>query len=232
MRHLYIVSLILCSLLINSTFAGERYVYRDKITEVDGRDFEQIIHNTINQYYDIQDIYSLERTSLQEKKYQAEVFDQRIDQISASIIGENKLHQYAVFYNSCNDMQRAALNELTKFTIIRYNAQILYQDGLNHSDVRDASQLFPKFSKRASYEYAYGRELKREELKRFEMIIRNTYFENTHHKIDIDIDFLGPIKKIISALKLKNKFSWIWDQKLHFGYHSEFKHFKKVFIRE
>lgn len=218
--------------LLSNSFATERYEYEHKIVEVDGRDFDQIIHNMINTYYDMKDVYSLKSTGAADRQKLQSMYSQQLSQVSKSILSRGKVHDYAVLYNSLNEMQRSALSELTKETIVRFNSQILYQDSLKTGDVRNAKQLFPKYSERASYEYAYGRELSREELKRFELIRRNTFFENTHHKIDIDIDFLGPIKKVISALKLKDKFSWVWDQKLHFGYHSEFKHYKKVFMRE
>lgn len=223
---------ILFTLPLSNSAASERYVYKDKIVEVEGRDFDQIIHNMINTYYEMKDVYSLKTTGLEDRKQLQSMYSQQLSQVSKSILSAGRIHNYAVLYNSLNEMQRSALEELTKETIVRFNSQILYQDGLSGSDVRNAKQLFPKYAERASYEYAYGRELSREELKRFELIRRNTFFENTHHKIDIDIDFLGPIKKVIKALKLKDKFSWVWDQKLHFGYHSEFKHYKKVFVRE
>ncbi|PCJ16581.1 MAG: hypothetical protein COB02_15900 [Candidatus Cloacimonadota bacterium] len=232
MRNLILISLVFWNILIANSYALERVVYDNKITEVEGRDFDQIIHNLINDYYDIQDVYSLKNMSLVDKKLKENEFSQRLTQVSQDILSENKLHDYAVLYNSLNDMQRAALKDLTKETIIRFNTKVLYQENSSILKVKNAKQLFPKYTTLASYEYAYGKELAREDLKTYELIRRNTFFENSHHKIDIDIDFLKPIKKIISALKLKSKFSWIWDQKLHFGYHSEFTHYKKIFMRE
>lgn len=81
------------------------------------------------------------------------------------------------------------------------------------------------------YEYAYGKEVGRKVLKHFDAIHRQTFFENRTHDIDISVDFLKPIKTILTHLKLKQKFQWVFDNKLYFGYKSSFKHNKKVFIR-
>ena len=82
-----------------------------------------------------------------------------------------------------------------------------------------------------SYQYAYGREVGRKIIKQFDAIHRQTFFENKVHNVDIGIDFLEPVKAILRTLKLKEKFQWIFDNVLYFGYKSSFKHHKKVFMR-
>jgi len=103
-----------------------------------------------------------------------------------------------------------------------------YNDGIS---VADAAELFPRPGLQAKYEYAYGRELQRDVLEEFEVIHRHTYMENYEHKIDIEIDFLGPIKKVLSGLHLEKRFEWLYKQRLRYGYHAYFKHYKKVFTR-
>lgn len=81
------------------------------------------------------------------------------------------------------------------------------------------------------YDYAYGKEVGRKVLKQFDAIHRQTFFENKTHNIDINIDFIEPIKAIVTHLQLKEKFKWLFNNKLYFGYKSSFKHKRKVFIR-
>ena len=82
-----------------------------------------------------------------------------------------------------------------------------------------------------NYQYAYGRELERKIIKNFDAIHRQTFYENKTHNVDIGVDFLEPLKAILKTLKLGEKFEWIFENILHVGYKSSFKHHKKVFMR-
>jgi hypothetical protein len=147
------------------------------------------------------------------------------------VLSEGLLQEVADYFNSTDEMNRYALRTLVHELVIMETHRI--QAGASELlyGVNNVSELFRDVDSRVSYEYTLGKELKREVVKEFEAIHRHTLMENYEHNISIDIDFLEPLKKIINTLKLKDMFSWLWEQALHYSYHASFSHKKKIFTR-
>jgi hypothetical protein len=170
--------------------------------------------------------------------YQAgvEAYQKGTSRLISHVLEEDLIHKVQSFLFEGDPLIRVGLAKFSELLVREMN-EAASQGKLDLSryskaeKVLDAQDLFPDAGLYASYEYAYGRELKRQVLEEFEVIHRHTFMENYEHKIDIEVDFLDPIKKIISTLRLDGRFEWLYKQSLRYGYHAYFKHSKKVFTR-
>lgn len=139
--------------------------------------------------------------------------------------------EFVRFLENAGPVERQEMRGLAHLVQTKINASRLENDGLGPADDSELKAYLGEQRSRDSYQYAYGKEVSRETIDEFEAIHRNTFFENKSHSINIGIDFLEPIKKVLKALKLEKKFSWVFENSLFFGYKSSFKHHKKVFMR-
>jgi len=139
--------------------------------------------------------------------------------------------EFVRFLENAGPVERQEMRGLAHLVQTKINASRLENDGLGPADDSELKAYLGEQKSRDSYQYAYGQEVSRETIDEFEAIHRNTFFENKSHNINIGIDFLEPIKKVLKALKLEKKFSWVFENSLFYGYKSSFKHHKKVFMR-
>jgi hypothetical protein len=214
--------------LLSVTFSVERFVGDGFIREDVDRPLEIVVGDLTWVYQDFHKALRDGRDlgEIKEKEFS---YLQTYERVYEHIVQENLIEKFASYFESSDPLTQASLAALAKNLISRENLRL--QAGASSVSVTSAASLFPSLNTRVSYEYAYGEELEREVQDEFEAIHRYTYMENREHNVDIDVDFLEPIKKIVEKLSLKDKFKWLWEQKLHFGYHSSFFHRKKVFMR-
>jgi len=199
--------------------------------EVEGSPLDVSAHRVVaayflfsNSFYELKPVSPSERFELQEQyKTSAEI-------LANHLIEENRVVEFASFYEKSDEVIREALRPVVRDLIVMLNTRILAGDEIVLPSVTPRA-LFRSYQPLAQYEYIYGQEIRREVVDKYESIIRQTFFENKTHSVDIAADFLEPIRKIISTLQLKSMFEWLWDSKLYFGYHSTFKYHRKVFIR-
>gem|GEM_PF-1054373 len=201
----------------------ERYIFPAYSEEVQGRPLEIILSKLIQAYQD-------SRYLEPESRSHHRIYQKERDRALEHILEEGILQEFTVFLERGDPLQTQALREISQLLVSRVRFQSPKDQSLRDLSARILEKL-PPASLSASYEYAYGKELERKSLKEFDAIHRKTLFENREHKIEIDIDFLGPLKKLIEALKVKEKFSWVWAQKLRFAYRAFFKHHKRIFTR-
>lgn len=145
------------------------------------------------------------------------------------VLAEGLEAEFAGMWRNADEVHRAALGMSVRDIRAFMNSRIL-DTGILPEEGSPAL-MFPRYEPLESWDYAYGKEISREVVDKYESIIRQTFFENRTHNVDIQLDFLEPIRKIITKLNLKSMFEWLWDSKLFYGYHSSFVHHKKVFIR-
>jgi hypothetical protein len=230
------MKLLVCLLVLlafpSNLQAVEKFSSDAVVTEVENRPLDVVLGKLITEYYEYYSSFDLKSgDSLEKKKEKELIYQSSVERVFQHTYDEQLILKVAEFFKNTDDMNRNALRGLVKRLIVAENLRA--QEGssvLSESGVDGAAALFEGLD-RASYEYAYGNEIGREVVDTFEAIHRSTFMENLEHKVDIDIDFLKPIKKVVEKLNLKEKFKWLWNQKLHWGYHSHFIHKKKVFMR-
>jgi hypothetical protein len=235
----------LCAFFVLSPLnhAIEKFQRATYTEEVEGRPLDVILSQLTDQFYSMKTEKSEAGEDLSKKAASEESFGQDLKRVMDHITSEELFWDISDLYKESDPMVREALNPLVS-KIIRHLNSVLQKDPQAVRGVRNPrTDLFPDYSPlsqldfterqdRVRYEYRLGRELDRKIVKTYEAIHRRTMMENIEHHIDIDVDFLKPIKKVIETLKLKEKFSWLWNQKLRWGYHSHFKHHKKIFTRQ
>lgn len=154
------------------------------------------------------------------------------------LLDEEKLAYFLVWVNNADPVARWHTKDLQTGIRQTLLAEKLHTDSSKVSRSAEFPRLLEQVLSKLdpikvsdSYQYAYGRELERKIIKNFEAIHRQTFYENKIHNVDIGVDFLEPLKAILKTLKLGEKFEWIFENILHIGYKSSFKHHKKVFMR-
>jgi hypothetical protein len=212
-------------LFSTSLQAVERFEFPDRAVEVSGRPLEASLSRLVQAYCDHK---KSTMNDLDKSLFQDYELDR--DRILNHILEESLVSDFVSFLQKADPVSLQALREISHLLVsrLRFSAHGVNQDSGLASQILE---LIPSASLSATYEYAYGRELERKAIKEYEVIHRNTFFENREHRIDIDVDFLGPLKKVLKALKVEKSFSWVWKQKLRFAYKAWFKHYKKVFAR-
>ena len=215
----------LLTLFSTSLQAVERFEFPDRAVEVSGRPLEASLSRLVQAYCDHK---KSTMNDLDKSLFQDYELDR--DRILNHILEESLVSDFVSFLQKADPVSLQALREISHLLVsrLRFSAHGVNQDTGLASQILE---LIPSASLSATYEYAYGRELERKAIKEYEVIHRNTFFENREHRIDIDVDFLGPLKKVLKALKVEKSFSWVWKQKLRFAYKAWFKHYKKVFAR-
>ena len=215
----------LLTLFSTSLQAVERFEFPDRAVEVSGRPLEASLSRLVQAYCDHK---KSTMNDLDKSLFQDYELDR--DRILNHILEESLVSDFVSFLQKADPVSLQALREISHLLVsrLRFSAHGVNQDSGLASQILE---LIPSASLSATYEYAYGRELERKAIKEYEVIHRNTFFENREHRIDIDVDFLGPLKKVLKALKVEKSFSWVWKQKLRFAYKAWFKHYKKVFAR-
>ena len=158
------------------------------------------------------------------------IYREERDRLVSHILHDNLFYQFLEFLESGGPLELQALRELSHILVSKIRFQEPENEELNRLGGR-ILEILPPASVSATYEYAYGKELERKIVKQFEAIHRQTLFENKEHGIEIDLDFLKPIKKLVEFLRVQEKFSWLWEQTLRFAYRARFKHSKKIFTR-
>ena len=216
---------ILLPLFSTSLQAVERFEFPDRAVEVSGRPLDVSLSRLVQAYCDYK---KSPEKGLDKALLQAYELDR--DRVLNHILEDSLVADFVDFLREADPVSLQALREISHLLVskLRFSEDEVNQDAGMASQILE---LIPSSTISATYEYAYGRELERKSIKDYEVIHRNTLFENREHRIDIDVDFLGPLKKVLKALKVEKSFSWVWKQKLRFAYKAWFKHSKKVFAR-
>ncbi len=213
------------------THAVEVVETEDYRQEIDGSPLDISAHRVVSAYFEFANsFYELKPVSPTERFELQEQYKLSAERLADHLSQENRVVEFAAFYEQSDEVIREALRPVVRDLIVMLNTRILAGEQTNLPTVTPRA-LFRSYQALAQYEYIYGQEIKREVVDKYESIIRQTFFENKTHNVDIAADFLEPIRKIISTLQLKSMFEWLWDSKLYFGYHSSFKYHRKVFIR-
>lgn len=221
--------LILFWMVLSWAQAAEVLETEDFRRETVGTPLDVSAHRVVGAYFDWMESFdSLKPVTLGEVFELEQQYKAKAAMVADHILSEKITQEFAAFYEASDETVREALRPVVRDIIAVLNSRILAGEELSITSPR---RMFRSYQPMAQYEYRLGRELKREVLDRYESIIRQTFFENKSHNVDIAADFLEPIRKVITTLKLKSMFEWLWDSKLFFGYHSSFTYHRKVFIR-
>lgn len=220
-----IIFILLMLQAVDKVMGVETYLQPTGLLEISGRPLEVSLTHLILSYQN-----SRPSTQNPDQNSDQNVYFEERDRLLNHLQEDNLVQEFVNFLQLAGPLELQALRDLGHRLVSKIRFQEPDNKELNALGSK-ILEILPPASLTATYEYAYGKELERKVVKQFEAIHRQTLFENKEHGIEIDLDFLSPVKKLVQFFKIQEKFSWLWEQSLRFAYRAKIKHSKKIFTR-